>query len=102
MLLSSFQPRGPTYLVDATARNVPSTDGSAAPCYRVRNLSASAQYFTHGIDNTVTNQGAPAGGAPSFATIGMLPLSTEVFSGLGPWMIASSATGFEVTPGEGI
>jgi hypothetical protein len=100
-----FQPTGPTILVDNTARligiNV-NANGGAGNNYRIRNLSANAQYFTHGVASTVTSVGAPAAGTPSANTIGMAGSGVEVFSGLLAWMIASSATGFEVTPGDGL
>lgn len=95
----AFAPSGATIFVGATAVQIgPAPAGTNS--WRVRNLSASAQYFTHGRDATVTSVGAP-GGSPSANTIGMLPSSVEVFTGFLPFMIASSATGFEVTPGDG-
>jgi hypothetical protein len=100
-----FQPTGPTILVDNTARligiNV-NANGAAGNNYRIRNLSTSAQYFTHGAASTVTSAGAPTAGVPSANTIGMAGSGVEVFSGLMAWMIASSSTGFEVTPGDGL
>jgi len=98
----SFAPNGPTVLVDNTARQIAPMNAVTNPGYRVRNLSASVQYFTHGATNAVTSVGAPAAGTPSNNTIGMLPGSVETFANLLPWMIASTATGFEVTPGEGV
>ncbi len=75
--------------------------GLGGQSFRVQNLSTSVQYFTHGATSSVTSVGAPTAGVPSQNTIGMLPTSVEVFSGLLPYMIASSATGFLVTPGDG-
>jgi hypothetical protein len=96
---NAFTPNGPTVLVAASAVQI-SAIGSNS--YRVRNLSASAQYFTHGAASSVTSVGAPTAGVPSQNTIGMLGSSVETFSNLLPWMIASSATGFEVTAGDGV
>jgi hypothetical protein len=96
--LFSFAPSGPVTLVGASAVQVGSQSSN---CYRVANLSSSYQYFTHGQSSGVSSVGAPSAGVPSQSTIGMLPLSVEIFNYLGPWMIASSATGFEVTPGSG-
>jgi hypothetical protein len=95
-----FSPSGPSTLVDGTARQI---GGSPGPYnYRVVNLSASVQYFTHGPTSSVTSVGAPTGGSPSANTIGMAGNGVEVFSGLMPWMIASTSTGFLVTPGDGL
>lgn len=94
----AFAPSGPTALVAATAVALPTGNTNS---YRVRNLSASVQYFTHGPSNAVTSL-TPAANVPAQNTIGMIPSSVEVFTGLLPWMIASSATGFEVTPGDGV
>lgn len=97
----AFQPTGPTIFVGASAVQI-AQNQRASNVYRVRNLSSVAQYFTTGPNNGVTSVGAPSAGSPSAATIGMLPYSVETFTGLGDWMIASSATGFEVTPGDGM
>lgn len=102
---SAFIPQGPTYLVVATAIQCPSSMTLSNPVqsFRVRNLSASPQYFTWGTASTVTSVGAPSAGVPSANTIGMLGSSVETFM-LPPnaWFIASTATGFEFTPGEGL
>jgi hypothetical protein len=95
-----FSPSGPTTLVDNTARQIGANPGPGN--YRVVNLSASVQYFTHGPTSSVTSVGAPTGGSPSANTIGMAGNGVEVLSNLLPWMIASSATGFLVTPGDGL
>jgi hypothetical protein len=95
-----FSPSGPTMLVDNTARQIGASPGPGN--YRVVNLSASVQYFTHGPTSSVTSVGAPTGGSPSANTIGMAGNGVEVLSNLLPWMIASSATGFLVTPGDGL
>jgi hypothetical protein len=100
-----FQPTGPTILVDNTAREIgvrADALGGAGNNYRIVNLSASVQYFTHGASSSVSSVGAPTGGTPSANTIGMAGNGIEVFSGLLPFMIASSSTGFLVTPGDGL
>jgi hypothetical protein len=102
--LNAFNANGPTYLVAATAVQIAPPAGSTGVfSYRVRNLSASAQYLTWGLSSSVASIGAPTAGVPSANTIGMFGNSVETFT-FPPylWMIASSATGFEVTPGTGI
>jgi hypothetical protein len=95
-----FSPSGPTTLVDNTARQIGASPGPGN--YRVVNLSASVQYFTHGPTSSVTSVGAPTGGSPSANTIGMAGNGVEILSNLLPWMIASTSTGFLVTPGDGL
>lgn len=97
----AFAPSGPTVFVGATATQI-GQNVRVSNSFRVRNLAATAQYFTTGPTSSVTSVSAPTAGVPAPATIGMLPSSTETFTGLGDWMIASSATGFEVTPGDGV
>jgi len=96
-----FVPTGQLILVNGSATQV-GNFGLPGSCWRVRNLSGSAQYFTWGQTSSVSSNGAPSAGSPSFNTIGMVGNSVEVFSGIGPYMIASSATGFEVQQGDGI
>jgi hypothetical protein len=102
-----FVPRGATVLVDNTARQVTTSTGANSMQYRVRNMSASAQYFGWATPNNATSATptisttAPSAGTPTNA-ISMLPNSVEIFTlPANVWMQASSATGFEVTPGEG-
>lgn len=90
---------GPTVLVGATAVQLTPIQGAST--YRVINLSASVQHFTVGATSAVTSL-APAAGVPAANTITMLGSSVETFANLLPYMIASSATGFEVTPGDGV
>jgi hypothetical protein len=100
-----FQPTGPTILVDNTARRIGinvDANAGAGNSYRVVNKSSSVQYFTHGSSSSVTSVGAPTAGTPSANTIGMAANGVEVFGGLLAWMIASTSTGFEVTPGDGL
>lgn len=96
-----FAPTGPAILVNGSATQIGNL-GYGGNCWRVRNLSASTQYFTTGTTNGVTSVGAPSAGVPSANTIGMIGNSVEVFSALAPWMIASTSTGFEVIPGDGV
>lgn len=98
----AFSPSGPTLLVGSTPLEIAPANAGTNLGYRVRNLSASVQYFTHGANGSITSAGAPSANTPSANTIGMLPNSVETFANLLPWMVASTATGFEVTPGEGV
>lgn len=96
-----FAITGATLVVAATAVNIGGQQTGGGNSFRVRNLSTSTQYFTGGQSNAVTSL-TPVAGTPSPFTIGMLGSSVETFSNLPGWMIASSATGFEVTPGDGV
>lgn len=99
----AFQPQGPCTLVDNTARQPLESGSGQNQSVRVRNLATTTQYFTWGTTSAVTSAGAPTGGTPSANTIGMIGTSVETFSiPSGAWMIASSATGFEVICGEGL
>lgn len=97
----AFAPNGPTVLVNGSATQIAPGSTMSVQGYRVRNLSSSVQYFTHG-QTGVTSAGAPSAGSPTVNTIGMIGNSVEVFSGLLPFAIASTATGFEFTPGDGV
>lgn len=95
---AAFWPLSSTVLVGVTAVQVPGSTGT----YRVRNLSASVQYFSWG-NSSVSAPTIPVAGTPSANTIGMLPNSVEIFSiGANVWFIASAAAAFEFTPGEGL
>jgi len=97
-----FKPLGPTVLVTNVAVQVTTANPDTDLTYRVRNLAAAAQYFTWGAASTVTSIGAPTAGVPSANTVGMLPNSVETFEiPSNQYFIASSATGFEMTPGKG-
>lgn len=105
-----FTPFGPTVLVGTSEVQVPSTRNTSPTAYRVRNLSASAQYFSWapaaplgGAAPSITVT-VPSAGVPSANTIGMLPASVEVFGGLPPnaYFKANAAAAFEITPGEGL
>lgn len=105
---NAFQPLGPLYRVSDTPVQCLTTGAQRATSYRVRNVLASASYFSW----------APAlanGGTPSISTvaptvilsspntIGMIASSVEVFvlPGAG-WFASGSGDAFEVTPGEGL
>ena len=106
---AAFSPWGRTYLVGTSPVQVPTTNNDAPTSYRVRNLSASQQYFTWTYDApgsptptiTVT---VPSAGSPSTNTIGMAPYTVEVFGTLPPnaWFQANAAGAFEITAGEGL
>ena len=102
-IVSAFMPSGSTVLVGASATQVPTTSGIGASSFRIRNMSASVQYFAWGTASSVAAPVAPTAGVPSASTIGMLGNSVETFI-LPPnaWFIAGTVTGFEFTPGEGI
>lgn len=96
-----FKPLGPTTLVvNAALQVIPPGTNAATATYRIRNLSGSVQYLAWGSANvTVT---APSAGVPQYGTVGMLGNSVETFEiPPGVYFIASTATGFEVTPGQG-
>ena len=97
-----FAPTGPTTTVTNTAVQVV-TGQQAGQVYRIRNLSASAQYITWGPTSSVVSA-TPSGGSPAGNTLGIIASGVEkvTLSGANLWFIASSATGFEVTSGDGI
>jgi hypothetical protein len=97
-----FQPLGPTVLVAATAAVQVAASGTASgfSSIRVRNLSTSVQYFSWGPSGVTSL--TPSAGTPAPSTLGMLPTSVETFQiPAAFYFIASSATGFEMTPGQG-
>lgn len=106
----AFSPSGPSVLVDNTARQVFTRDGTQSVTYRVRNMAAAAQYFTWSTPNitagpttapTGLSAAAPVAGTPA-NVIGMLAGSVELFRfPPNAWFLAGTATGFEFTPGEG-
>lgn len=101
---TTFRPITPLTFVGASAVQVVAT-GSPSPAvvsFRVRNLSSSPQYFTWGTTSSVTAGSAPTSGNPTSNTIGMIGSSVETFEIPGQsWFIASSATGFEISGGQG-
>jgi len=97
----AFAPSGPAVFVGATATFVTPTQPTSNSFYIV-NLSGTIQYLTHGLSSSVTSAGAPVAGTPSVNTVAIPANAGKAFTGLFPWMIASSATGFVVTPGDGV
>lgn len=97
-----FAPGGPSYLVTNAAVQIPSLAGQQV---RIVNLSAvgTPQYIAWGTANTVTAT-APTAGTPQINTLGLLGGTERVFTipGSNWWFIASAATGFLVTLGEGV
>lgn len=101
---TAFSQQGSTYLVVGTAISI-STTNAGCINYRIRNLSTTTQYFTWAAAGATapTSVGAPSAGTPSANTMGMVGNSVETFTlPCNVQMIASSATGFEVTPGDGL
>lgn len=101
---TTFRPITPLTFVTNTAVQVVPPGGyfGSVVSFRVRNLSASVQYFSWGATSSVTAGAAPTAGNPTPNTIGMLPNSVETFEmPASAFFIASSATGFEFTGGTG-
>jgi hypothetical protein len=99
-----FKPTGPTALVAATATQVATQNAGGVYMFRVINLATSIQRFSWG--RTAAAATALGGAAPVAAgtpnTITMLGGTVETFEiPCDSWFIASSATGFEFTPGQG-
>jgi hypothetical protein len=99
-----YKPTGPTVLVTNVATQVATQNAGGVYMFRVRNLAAVAQYFSWG--RTAAAATALGGAAPTAAgtpnTIGMIASSVETFEiPCDSFFIASSATGFEFSPGQG-
>lgn len=100
-----FAPGGSSYLVTNAAVQIPLGAGNS---FRIVNLSAvgTPQYLAWGQSNSVTVT-APIAGTPQANTLGFLGGTERTirlpanFNGPFFW-IASSATGFLVTPGDGL
>lgn len=104
MINGPFQALGKTVTVtNSGAVQVPSApSGGNALAFRIRNLSATVQYFTWGQNPSGLSVTAPSAGSPSTA-IGMLPTSVEtMYFPANSYFIADNTTGFEFTPGEGV
>lgn len=106
---SAFSPFGPTYLVGLTPVQVKSSNNVYPSGYRIANITATIQRITwqpqEPSDATVTPVVvAPTAGVPSANTFAIPANGVACFSGIPPnaWFVASAATAFEVTPGEGI
>ena len=102
----AFTPKGPTVLVGVNAVQVPTSDGTAATSYRVRNILSTAQYLTwYPKTNTPPNitATAPTASTPAPFTMGFAGSSTEtVVFPANCWLKADTVAAFEVTPGEGV
>jgi hypothetical protein len=99
-----FKPTGPTVLVVNAATSLGTQNTGGVYMFRVINLSASQQRFSWG--RTAAAVTALGGAAPVAAgtptTITMLANSVETFEiPCDSFAIASSASGFEFTPGQG-
>ena len=105
---SAFSPFGATVLVGTASAQVKASNNTNPTSYRFFNTTSSIQHISwlpqepNGADVTVV-VGNPAS-APAINTLGLLPLSVEVFSSIPPnaWFVASADAAVEVTPGEGI
>jgi hypothetical protein len=97
-----FAPGGPTYLVTNAAVQIQAGAGQQV---RIVNLAAvgTPQYIAWGQTNAVTVT-APIAGTPQLNTLGLLGGTERVFTipGANLFFIASAATGFLVTLGEGV
>lgn len=102
MVDTVFTPSEQTYLVVSAALLIPSKgSGSQGQTYRVVNLSSSYQYLSWG-NSALAAAAGPSAGSPATNTIGLLGSSVETFCcPPNVYFYASSATGFEVTPGSG-
>jgi hypothetical protein len=99
-----FKPTSPTVLVTNTAIQVMTQNAGGVYMFRVINLSTSIQRFSWG--RTAAAATALGGATPTAAgapnTITMLGGTVETFEiPCDSFFIASSATGFEFTPGQG-
>jgi hypothetical protein len=99
-----FKPTGPTVLIAATATQVASQNAGGVYMFRVINLATTLQRFSWA---RTAAQATALGGAAATAlgtpnTIAMLGGSVETFEiPCDSFVIASTATGFEFTPGQG-
>lgn len=100
-----FAPGGQSYLVSNTAVQIPMGAGQS---FRIVNLSAvgTPQYLAWGTTNAVAVT-APVAGTPQPNTIGLLGGTERTIrlpaAAQGPYYwVASAATGFLVTQGDGV
>ena len=101
---TTFKPTGPTVLISNVATQVATQNSGGVYSFRVINLSTAIQRFSWGRTGTIAT--ALGGAAPTAAgtpnTITMLGGTVETFEiPCDSFFIASSATGFEFTPGQG-
>ena len=109
-MADSFQPTGPTDLVNSTApTQVKSADNTNTQCYMVVNTTGSLAYLGVGIDlNSVGTVTVPTSTVPSGGNGGVLvfPIGTNpqtMVLTLPPnaYFTANSGATFMVTPGQG-
>lgn len=97
-----FVAGGPTFFVTNAAVQIPPGVGAS---FRVVNLAAvgTPQYLAWGPTNAVTVT-APTAGNPQPNTLGMLGGTERVITipNQGQFFIASAATGFLITQGDGV
>ena len=102
----AFTPKGPTVLVGVNAVLAPTSDGTAATSYRVRNILSTAQYlawYPKTVMPPAFTVTAPTAATPSTNTMGFAAGSTEtVVFPANCWFKADAISAFEVTPGEGV
>jgi hypothetical protein len=103
-----FNPQPMTAFIGAAAAQILTSSDGAPYMFRVRNLSTTPQYFAWGVSAAAataalaTSPPTGVGGAASTNVIGMIGSSVETFEiPVTSWFIASTATGFEFTPGRG-
>lgn len=95
-----FAAGGPTFLVVNAAVQIPPGAGQS---FRIVNLAAAVQYIAWGLTNGVTVT-APTAGTPQPNTLGLAAGAerTITIPTPGLFFIASAATGFLVTQGDGV
>src|SRR5690242_12792085 len=98
---TTFKPLAPTFVVSTAA--VQSTGADLALgviSFRVRCIAAAAAYLTWGGSGVASV--TPAAGTPAVNTIGVAPGAVVYLEiPAGSFFVASAATAFEVTPGQG-
>lgn len=91
---------GPTIFVGATPVQIAGLNHPGAT-FRVYNLSTTKQSLTWGPTSSVASL-TPGVGVNALNTLSFLPTSVETIGHLGLWAVASSASGFEITQGDGV
>ena len=108
---STFTPKGPTVLVSTSVVQVlPTNPNEQAISYRVRCLVTGYLAWGQSEGDALLGPGAPTLTAtaptlvtPSVNTIGMAVGGVETLTlPNAAWCVSSVASGFEVTPGEGV
>ena len=107
----TFTPKGSTVLVSTTPVQVlPTNPQEACNSYRIRCLVSGYLEWGQSEGDALTGAAAPsitavapALGVPQANTIGMTVGGVETLTlPFAAWFVSSVASGFEVTPGEGI